>query len=422
MRRMGLGSKNKAILLKNISELITMAPAFAKQGRHIQESDLGLLKNQALLIQNGMISWIGSSTKIPKEFSKKKIKEINMKGKTVLPGFVECHTHTVFAGSRAHEFEQRNQGTSYQEIAARGGGILYTMKQTRQATSAQLKKSTQEKVNHFVKQGVTTLEIKSGYALNAKDEIKMLQVANSLSGVRVVPTFLGAHDLPPEFKTHSEYLNFILKEVLPVVKKKKLSKRVDIFIEKGFFEHKVGHEYLQAAQSMGFDVIVHADQLSLSGGSDVAVNLKALSADHLLQITQPEIKKIAQSEVTCVLLPAADLYMKKNYPPARELISAGARVALATDFNPGSSPTQDLALVGLLARLEMKMTLPEVIAAYTVGASYALGLQNHVGSLELGKSADLVSTSKSWTDLFYSVGDNSIETTMLAGDLMHQEI
>ncbi len=422
MRRMGLGLKNKAILLRNISELITMAPAFAKQGRRIQESDLGLLKNQSLLIQNGMISWIGSSKKVPKEFSKKKIKEINMKGKTVLPGFVECHTHTVFAGSRAHEFELRNQGTSYQEIAARGGGILYTMKQTRHATSSQLKKSTQEKVNHFVKQGVTTLEIKSGYALNAKDEIKMLQVANSLSGVRVVPTFLGAHDLPPEFKNHSEYLNFLLKEVLPVVKKKKLSKRVDIFIEKGFFENKVGHEYLQAAQAMGFDVLVHADQLSLSGGSEVAVKLKALSADHLLQITQPEIKKIAQSEVTCVLLPAADLYMKKNYPPARELISAGARVALATDFNPGSSPTQDLALVGLLARLEMKMTLPEVIAAYTVGASYALGLQNRVGSLELGKSADLVSTSKSWTDLFYSVGDNSIETTMLAGDLMHQEI
>lgn len=397
------------ILLKNISTLLTLEGAARKEGRHITESDLGIQTHpSSILIEKEKIAWIGPTKKIPKEFLKKKaLREVDMKGFTVLPGFVECHTHLIFAGDRAAEFEMRNQGISYQEIAAQGGGILSTMKKTRAASLNDLAKSGQERANHFISQGVTTVEIKSGYALNLKDELKMLQAAQKIEGLRKVTTFLGAHSLPPEFKSYEEYLQFLANEILPVVKKKKLAQRVDVFIEKGFFPPQASENYLRRAQQLGFEVLVHADQLSLSGGSEVAVRVGALSGDHLLQVTDKEIDLLAKSQVTCVLLPAADLYMKTKYPNARKMIDAGARVALATDFNPGSSPTQDLNLVGLLARLEMKMSLPEVIGAYTVGAAHALNLHQEIGSLDVGKSADILCIDRDWQTLFYSVGDRA---------------
>jgi imidazolonepropionase len=254
---------------------------------------------------------------------------------------------------------------------------------------------------------VTTLEIKSGYALDEKNELKTLKVARELQGPRIVPTFLGAHARPPEFESYKAYLDFLRKKVLLKVKKQKLAQRVDIYVENGFFDKEDSRVFLQAAKDMGFDILLHADQLTLSGGADLSVELGALSGDHLLQIEDAQIRKLARSQVTCVLLPAADLYMKCKYPPARRLIDKGARVALATDFNPGTSPTQDVNLVGLLARLEMQMSLPEVLAAYTVGAAYALNLQREVGSLELGKSADFMCTEADWKQLFYSVGERS---------------
>ncbi|WII72313.1 imidazolonepropionase [Bdellovibrio sp. 22V] len=395
------------ILLKNISTLLTLQGASQKKGRGIQEQDLSIANQAALLIEKDKIAWVGPHKKLPKEFAKKNHREIDLKGKTVLPGFVECHTHLVFAGDRAAEFEMRNQGVSYQEISAKGGGILSTVKKTRAASVNDLASVAQKRASQFIAQGVTTLEVKSGYALNLKDEMKMLQAAQKIENVRTLNTFLGAHALPPEFKSYEEYLEFLGNEVLPVVKKKNLARRVDVFIEKGFFPAEASEKYLRKAQALGFDVLIHADQLSLSGGSDVAVRVGALSGDHLLQLTEKEIKNLAKSETTCVLLPTADLYMKTKYPAAREMIAAGARVALATDFNPGTSPTQDLNLVGLLARLEMKMTLPEVIAAYTVGAAHALNLHNEVGSLEVGKSADILCIDQDWQTLFYSVGERS---------------
>ncbi|KYG65632.1 imidazolonepropionase [Bdellovibrio bacteriovorus] len=394
-----------AVLLKNISTLLTLQGAAAKAGRRVTEEDLSIQTNASVFLDKDRIVWVGPTKKLPKEYAKKKsVKEYDCKGRTVLPGFVEAHTHLIFEGDRAAEFEMRQRGVSYQEIAAKGGGILSTMKKTRAASLQQLVKSGQKRADQFVAQGVTTLEIKSGYSLNLKDEMKMLEAANKIQGPRTVTTFLGAHALPPEFKTYEDYLDFLATEVLPRVQKKKLAQRVDVFIEKGFFPTQASEVYLRHAQSLGFDVVVHADQLSLSGGSDVAVKLGALSGDHLLQISEKEIKSLANSEVTCVLLPASDLYMKTKYPAARELIDAGARVAVATDFNPGSSPTQDLNFVGLLARIEMKMTLPEVISAYTVGAAHALNLANEVGSIEVGKSADLISIEQDWQTLFYSVG------------------
>ncbi|WP_413290599.1 imidazolonepropionase [Bdellovibrio sp. HCB337] len=408
------------MLVTNIGELLTLAPAMKKEGRKVTEHDLGLAKNQAIYIEKGRVSWIGSQKQIPKHLAKqKKLKEFSAKGLTVLPGLVECHTHLVFAGSRAAEFELRNQGMSYQEIAKRGGGILSTMKQTREMSVKALKGISQERVNEFISQGVTTLEIKSGYALDEKNEIKCLKVAKSLEGPRIVTTFLGAHAKPPEYDSYKAYLDFLQKKVLPQVKKQKLSNRVDVYVEKGFFSQEDSREFLKAAQGMGFEVLLHADQLTLSGGADLGVELNALSGDHLIQIEEPQVQKLAKSQVTCVLLPAADLYMKCKYPPARKLIDAGARVALATDFNPGTSPTQDVNLVGLLARLEMKMTLPEVISAYTVGASYALKLQSEVGSLEVGKHADFLCTDKDWQQLFYSIGERSPTFVYKSGELIY---
>lgn len=408
------------LLVRDIGELLTLAPAMAKEGRRITEADLGLEKNQAMYIEGGRIAWIGPQRKVPKSLAKqKKLKEFSAKGLTVLPGLVECHTHLIFAGSRAAEFELRNQGVSYQEIAKQGGGILSTMKQTRAISTKSLKTISQQRVDEFVSQGVTTLEIKSGYALDAKNEIKCLKVAKSLEGPRIVPTFLGAHAKPPEFDSYKAYLDFLKEKVLPLVKKQKLSQRVDIYVENGFFNQADSREFLQAAQTLGFEILLHADQLTLSGGADLCVELGARSGDHLLQIGDAQIRKLAKSEVTCVLLPAADLYMKCNYPPARKLIEAGARVALATDFNPGTSPTQDVNLVGLLARLEMKMTLPEVVSAYTVGAAYALNLASEVGSLELGKSADFMCTEVDWRQLFYNVGERIPTFVYQSGRLIY---
>lgn len=401
------------ILYRNIGTLLTLEGAAAKQGRRVLESDLGIRHKTQIYVEGGRIVWIGS--KLPKEHAKKVKREVDLQSGTVLPGFVECHTHLIFAGDRAAEFEMRNQGVSYQEIAKKGGGILSTMRHTRQARLQTLIELGQRRADHFVAQGVTTLEAKSGYALNLKDEIKMLSASRALKGPRILNTFLGAHALPPEFKSYAEYLEYLAREVLPVVRKKKLAERVDIFIENGFFPREEALKYLRQAKALGFDVIAHADQLTLSGGAEVAIEVGALSGDHLLQVGEREVKKLAQSEVTCVLLPAADLYMKTKYPPAREMIDAGARVALATDFNPGSSPTQDLNLVGLLARLEMKMTLPEVIAAYTVGAAHALNLHNEVGSLEVGKSADFLCIKQDWQTLFYSVGEQSAKQVFTRG-------
>ncbi len=356
----------------------------------------------AFVVANGLLQWLGSQAKIPKKYKIKKA--IDLKNKLVFPSFIECHTHTVFAGSRADEFELRNQGASYLEIAQRGGGILSTMRATRKASAKDLLQLTQARVNNFLKQGVSTLEIKSGYALDLKNEVKLLEVLKKIKGPRIISTFLGAHARPPEFTDNADYLKYLVNEVLPVIKKKKLSKRVDIFIENKFFEKSESLSYLQSAKKMGFALTVHANQLSLSDGAELALNMGALSADHVIHLNEALIRSFTKSKTVAVLLPLADLYLKCAYPAARQLIDAGACVALATDYNPGSCPSQDLSLVGLLARLEMKMTLPEVFKAYTFGAAQALGIENEEGVLAVGKAANFICTDAELTDFFYSAG------------------
>lgn len=384
-----------------------------KNLRLVDSEFKGHQSKMAFVVLNGVIQWVGSQNKVPKSYKIKK--QIDLKNKLVFPSFIECHTHTVFAGSRAEEFELRNQGVSYLEIAEKGGGILSTMRATRKASAPELLKLTQKRVNEFLRQGVSTVEIKSGYALDLKNEVKMLEILKKIKGPRVVSTFLGAHARPPEFSDNAEYLQYLAKEVLPQIKKKKLSSRVDIFIENKFFERSESIEYLIRAQELGFDITIHANQLSLSAGAELALKLFAKSADHVIHLNDQLIQSFAKSKTVAVLLPTADLYMKCPFPPARKLIDAGATVALATDYNPGSCPSQDLALVGLLARIEMKMTLSEVFKAYTSGAARALGVDSEEGVLEVGKRANFICTEAELTDFFYSAGQTPEHELFIRG-------
>ncbi len=404
------------ILFYNIGQLLTLRKCFKKQGRLINELDLDIISDAYLVVSKGKVIWIGNKS----EFKKAKImisKKIDLKGRNVLPAFVESHTHTVFAGDRADEFEMRQQGASYQEIAAAGGGIQSTMKKTRAISEKELIQETIEKINKFVRQGVGTLEIKTGYGLTFKEEFKLLKTIYKLrktSPIFIQPTFLGAHAVAPEYGSAKDALKQLSvgwKELA------KLNPKpiIDIFIDKGFFEPEESYEYLKSGKDLGFPIAVHANQLSEGKACEVAVKIGALSSGHLIKLSDSQISLLAKSEVTCSLLPTADLYLKCDYPPARKLLDQGARVALATDFNPGSSPTQDLALVGVLARLKMQMSLPEVISAYTVGGAYALGLETQKGHLDISMDADFIVTSKSWKELFYCAGDMFIEDMFVSG-------
>jgi len=367
-----------------------------------------------LAIEGGRIEKLGSN--LSGDFQQR----VDIKGALILPGFIECHTHTIFGGHRGFEMEMKFQGKSYQEIAQAGGGILSTVKATRAASLEELQKLTLKRIQNFIEQGVTTLEVKSGYGLNLETEIKMLESVPKDSKIEIIKTFLGAHAKPTEFASHDEYLKELTDVFLPEVKKRGLATRADIFIEKGFFEKDSSRAYLQKAKDLGFDLTIHADQLTLSGGTEVACELAAKSADHCIQVSDVEIQKLAKSNTVAVLLPAADLYLKCAYPPARQMIDAGVKVALATDFNPGTSPTQDLAFVGMLARREMKMTLDEVIQAYTINAAQALGLEKTHGTLEAGKVADFTVWDEDEDSLFLSVGSMKPKMVFKSGKLIFE--
>jgi imidazolonepropionase len=414
-------SAPRARLFRRIGELYTLAGAAAKGGRRTNESDLTCITRAAMIEQGGRIVWAGPEKSLPSALLKGlKVEEQSFEGAVVIPALAECHTHLVFAGNRAKEFELRNQGVGYQEIARQGGGILSTVRATREASLQELVIEAQARADRFVSQGVTTIEAKSGYGLDAESEIKMLRAAGRIKGPRVIRTFLGAHAIPPEAESAEAYVEKLMREVLPRVRDEKLATRVDIFTEQGYFSTELSRLYLSHAKSLGFDLAVHADQLTRSGGAQLAVELGARSAEHLININSFDREALAGSEVTSVLLPSADLYMKCAYPPARELIDAGARVALATDFNPGTSPSPDVALVGVLARVMMKMTLAETLVAYTVGACHALGLELDLGSLEAGKVCDFAVLSGGFEELFLEIGRMPISRVYRRGECLSE--
>jgi imidazolonepropionase len=359
--------------------------------------ELSIVAGGTMLVTGERIAKVGSRVEIEQLIKSggADCEVIDAAGRIVMPGFVDAHTHPVFAGTRAGEFEERARGATYQEIAARGGGIQSTVRTTRDATLDALVSAGKRYADWFLRTGTTTVEAKSGYGLTLEDELKILHAIKRLdreTPLRYVPTFLGAHDIPPEYKgRRDEYVSLLVDEMLPRVAQEKLAEYCDVFCEERVFTAQESRKILSAARRQGLGLRLHADQLSLSGGAQLAAELGTATADHLEHTDTAGIAALKLSGVQPVLLPGSVYALGSNrYPAAREMIEAGLAVVIATDFNPGSSPTPAMSMILSLASTHMKMTPAEGITASTINAAYTLNRGNQIGSLEAGKLADFV--------------------------------
>jgi len=384
---------NKTFAVIGASQLVTLAgPRRPRIGSEMR--DLAIIRDGAMLIRDGRIVQTGARSEI-EPLIQADCEVVGAEGRVVMPGFVDAHTHPVFAGDRADEFEMRAEGKSYQEIAASGGGIRSTVLKTRAASEDELFTASRQYTEWFLRAGTTTVEAKSGYGLTLEDEVKMLRVIRRLdqeTPLRYVPTFLGAHTLPDEYKDNrSAYVDLIVNEMIPMVAREGLARFCDVFCESGAFDVDESRRILQTARAYGMELRVHADQFSPSGGSQLAAELGAMTADHLEYAGQFEISALKSANVQPVLLPASVLMIgSRRYPDARAMIDGGLAIVLATDFNPGSSPTPSMLLVLTLASTQMKMSPAEAVTAATINGAYSLGLGDEIGSLEAGKRADFV--------------------------------
>ena len=354
--------------------------------------ELAIVNDGGMLIRDGRIEQIGPSNEIAKVLPAD-TEVIDANGKVVLPGFVDAHAHPVFAGNRVDEFEMRAQGATYEQIAESGGGIRSTVRKTRAASEEQLLAQAKKHASWFLRGGTTTVEAKSGYGLTVDDELKMLRVIRRLNAetpIEFVPTFLGAHAVPDEFQSAPEqYVSLVIHKMLPRVVEEQLAENCDVFCERGYFDITEAEKILRAAQDCKLRLRMHVDQLTNSGGAFLAARLKAATADHLEQVNAAEIGALLEARVQPVLLPGSVYSLgKTRYPPARAMIEAGLAVVLATDFNPGSSPTSSMPMVLSLAATQMKMTPAEAVTAATINAAWSLNHGNQIGSLEPGKRAN----------------------------------
>jgi imidazolonepropionase len=349
---------------------------------------------------------------------------IDAAGRVVVPGLVDSHTHLVYAGSREDEFEQRLRGATYQQIAARGGGINATVRRVREASKDELKAMARRRLDRLLSFGVTTVEVKSGYGLSVTDEIKCLEVIAELNAegpLEVVPTFLGAHTVPPEFRADREgYLRLLTDEMLPEVARRGLAEFCDVFCETGVFALDESERVLTRARELGLRLKLHADEMTPLGGAELAARLGAVSADHLLCITDAGIEALAASGTVATLLPGTAFFLGADYAPARRLIERGVTVALASDCNPGTCPTENLPLVGTMACTQMGMLPAEALTALTLNAAAALGRADRIGSLECGKQADLVILDMpDYRQLFYHFGVNHVWRVIKRGRVVY---
>jgi imidazolonepropionase len=403
-------------LLSGAGELVTLEPA---QG----EGSLGVIRRGALAARQGRIVWAGAEADARRavELTPNAV-HVDARGRVVLPGFVDSHTHLVFAGSREHEFAHRIAGASYQEIAAAGGGILATVGATRRSTADELVALARPRLDLALRHGTTTIEVKSGYGLTTADELKMLDAIRALAAshpVEVHATFCGAHELPPEFKGDPDrYVELVVEEMLPRVAERRLAEYCDVFCEAGVFSVAQARRILQAAAGRGLRAKFHAEEFANIGGAELAAEVGALSADHLLRARVEGIRAMKAAGVTATLLPGTALFLGLPYAPARAFLETGVRVALATDFNPGSSYTPNMQLVVTLACTQMRMTVEEAIEAATLGGAWAMGLQGEVGSLAPGKACDLlVLDIPNYQHLPYLFGVNHVERVVKRGRL-----
>jgi imidazolonepropionase len=399
------------LVVRNISNLVCVSQTGQRAKRGRDMGDIALRHDAALVIRDSKFDWIGPSADLPPVPPETEV--IDAAGKTVLPGLVDSHTHLIFAGARADEWEQRLRGLSYQEIAARGGGINATVRCVRRASKSDLKELARPRLRRQLGFGVTTVEVKSGYGLTLADELKCLEAVAELNAegpLELVATFLGAHAVPPEYQSdRGGYLRLLLDTMLPEIARGRLAEFCDVFCETGVFGLDESLAVLTCARDLGLRLKLHADELTPLGGSELAARLGAVSADHLLCITEAGIDALAGSDTVATLLPGTAFFLGVPYAPARRLIDRGLAVALASDCNPGTCPTENLPLVGAMACAAMNMLPAEAVTALTLNAAAALGRADRIGSVEIGKQADLVICDvPDYRHLFYHFGVNHV--------------
>ena len=417
-----------SLALLHASQLVTLAgPKRPRTGKEL--SELGIIPDGGVLIRDGRIESVGSTKEVEKILNalciqdskaQRDIEVVDLGGRVALPGFVDAHTHLVFGGNRLDDFERRARGETYEEIAKAGGGIWSTVQKTRAASEEELFQSAKKRIDWFLKCGTTTIEAKSGYGLTLDDELKLLRVIRRLNDetpIEIVPTFLGAHAVPRETSA-DKYVDLVINEMLPRVAKEKLAEFCDVFCERGYFNLEQSRKILTAAKMLRLKLRGHVDQLSNGGGAKLMADLGATTADHLEKTDEQGIGALKSANVQPVLLPGSVYALGlTEYPRAREMIAAGLAIILATDFNPGSSPTPSMPMVLSLACTQMKMAPSEAITAATINAAYSLGRGDRIGSLEPGKLANIaVFDCQDYREIAYWFGTPQTHSVYLRGE------
>jgi imidazolonepropionase len=411
------------IVIKNIAELIQTESTPKKWVAGADMKNISTIKDAFIEIENGIITGFGSMDNWSGIDNWSNTEIIDAEGGMIFPTFCDSHTHLVFAASREEEFVDRIKGLSYQEIAKKGGGILNSAEKLQNATEDELFESALARLNEVIKMGTGAIEIKSGYGLTLESELKILRVIKRLkeaSDVTIKATFLGAHALPKEFKDNKDgYMDLVIDEMLPKIAKENLADYVDIFCEKGYFTLEDTKRLLEAANKFGIKAKTHVNQFNAIGGVKASVDLGALSVDHLEEMNPEDFDVLLGSNCMPTILPSCSFFLGIPYSPARKMINKGLPIALASDFNPGSSPSGNMNFVASLGCIKLKMTAEEVINASTINSAYAMGVEKELGSIAIGKKANLFITKpiSSYAYLAYSFGENIIEKVILNGKL-----
>jgi imidazolonepropionase len=411
------------LLITGASQLLTLRGRVPRRGKFL--SDIGIIRDGALLTRDGILAAVGTRSEMESLPESRSAEKLDVGGRVVLPGFVDSHTHLIHAASRAEEYELKIAGASYEEIARKGGGILNSVKKLRAATAEDLKKRAHAALREFAEYGTTTLEAKSGYGLDVASELKILRLHKELQAeqpLEIASTFLGAHVVPAEYRSKrggaERYVELLTDKLILEVAARHLAEFCDVFCDRGAFSVSEAKKILEAGKQHGLASRLHAEQLTHSGATQLAVQLGAASCDHLEQISKADMRALAKSNTVATILPGCDFHLGlKKYAPARALIEAGAIVALATDYNPGTSPTVSMPMILSLACTQLRMTPAEAIAAATINAAYSLRREKQIGSLEAGKQADIaIFEVDDYREIPYYFGVNKCWMTLKKGE------